>query len=74
MFSTAAATLWNEAGIPLEGEQITFCNIGYLASLAWFTAYEVLGNREARLYDGSIVEWSADPELPMENTDNPDRE
>ncbi len=72
--SAAVASLWNEAGVPLEGEQITFCNIGHLASLAWFASYEVLGNKEARLYDGSMVEWSADPELPMDNTDNPDRE
>jgi thiosulfate/3-mercaptopyruvate sulfurtransferase len=71
--SIAAAALWNEAGIPLEGEQITFCNIGHLASLAWFTAYEVLDNKQARLYDGSVAEWSADPELPMENTEGPDQ-
>ncbi len=61
-----AASLWNAAGVPTEGEQIAFCNIGLLASLTWFAAYEVLGNKEARLYDGSVAEWSADPELPME--------
>lgn len=69
--SIAAAALWNEAGIPVGGEQISFCNIGHLASLAWFTAYEVLGNKQARLYDGSLAEWAADPALPMENTDGP---
>lgn len=69
--STAAAALWKEAGVPLDGEQITFCNIGHLASLAWFTAYEVLGNKQARLYDGSLAEWSADPVLPMENSASP---
>ncbi len=72
--SAGVASLWNEAGVPLEGEQITFCNVGHLASLAWFASYEVLGNKEARLYDGSLVEWSADAELPMDNTDNPNRE
>lgn len=69
----AAAAAWNEAGIPVTGEQITFCNIGHLASLAWFTAYELLGNKQARLYDGSLAEWSADPELPMENDDGPNQ-
>ncbi|MGD8866066.1 MAG: rhodanese-like domain-containing protein [Gemmatimonadales bacterium] len=71
--STAAAALWTAAGIPLTGEQIVFCNIGHLASVAWFTAYEVLGNKQARLYDGSLAEWAADSELPMENTSAADR-
>jgi thiosulfate/3-mercaptopyruvate sulfurtransferase len=70
---STAASLWNEAGIPIAGEQISFCNTGHLASLAWFAAYEVLGNKEARLYDGSLAEWSADPARPMENTENPNR-
>ncbi len=45
-----------------EGEPITcFCNTGHMASLGWFVAHELLGNEAARLYDGSMVEWSADP-------------
>lgn len=71
--SASAAALWTAAGVPLTGEQIIFCNIGHLASLAWFTAYELLGNKEARLYDGSLAEWAADTELPMENTNGADR-
>jgi thiosulfate/3-mercaptopyruvate sulfurtransferase len=63
-----AASLWAEAGLPASGEQIAFCNTGHLASLAWFAAHEVLGIEEARLYDGSIAEWSADPARPMDNT------
>jgi thiosulfate/3-mercaptopyruvate sulfurtransferase len=76
MFAGAetVAALWAEAGLPTEGEQIAFCNIGHFASLAWFAAYEILGNQEARLYDGSMVEWAADPDLPMDNTDNPNRQ
>jgi thiosulfate/3-mercaptopyruvate sulfurtransferase len=27
---------------------------------------ELLGNTDAKLYDGSIIEWSADTALPME--------
>lgn len=71
--STDAAARWTAAGIPLTGEQIMFCNIGHLASVAWFTAYEVLGNKQARLYDGSLAEWAADSELPMENGNSTDR-
>ena len=64
-------TLWLEAGVPIEGEVITFCNVGHWAALAWFVAYELLGNDEARLYDGSIIEWAADPDLPMQTTVDP---
>jgi thiosulfate/3-mercaptopyruvate sulfurtransferase len=62
-----AAALWSQAGVPTEGEQITFCNLGYLASLSWYVAYEILGNKQAKLYDGSLADWSADESLPMEN-------
>ena len=63
-----AASFWTEAGVATDGEQIVFCNIGHLASLTWFAAYELLGNKEAKMYDGSMAEWSADPELPMDNS------
>ncbi len=69
--AATARALWAEAGIPSDGEQIAFCHTGHVASLAWFAAYELLGNKQARLYDGSLAEWSADPELPLENTDGP---
>ncbi len=64
--AATATSIWQAAGIPTEEEQITFCNTGHLASLAWFTAYGIIGNKQARLYDGSLAEWSADPGLPME--------
>jgi thiosulfate/3-mercaptopyruvate sulfurtransferase len=63
--ATLAAESWRAASVPVEGEQIMFCNGGYLAAVTWFTAYAILGNKEARLYDASLAEWSADPELPM---------
>lgn len=50
----------------VQGEQITcFCNTGHMASLGWFVAHELLGNKAARLYDGSMAEWSADPALSV---------
>ena len=50
----------------MSGEEITFCNTGHWASLGWFASHELLGNDKVRLYDGSMVEWSADDSLPME--------
>jgi len=58
--------LYALAKVPVSGEEITFCNTGHWASLGWFASHELLGNDKVRLYDGSMVEWSADDSLPME--------
>jgi thiosulfate/3-mercaptopyruvate sulfurtransferase len=58
--------LFEAAGVPTKGPQIHFCNTGFLASLDWFVASELLGNRDARLYDGSLAEWTQDPAAPVE--------
>lgn len=50
--------LYTRAGVPAEGEQILFCNTGHLASIAWFVSHELMGNPKARLYDGSLTEWT----------------
>ncbi len=55
-----------EIGLSGEGEQISFCNTGHWASLGWFAASEIGGNKSVRLYDGSMVDWSAQKDLPIE--------
>jgi len=50
--------LYEYANVPLGGEQIYFCNTGHLGSIGWFVASELLGNPRARLYDGSMTEWT----------------
>ena len=57
--------LWEAAGVPAAGPQILLCNSGLESSVGWFAAAVLLGNPDARLYDGSLAEWSADPALPM---------
>jgi len=43
------------------GPTIVYCETGGQASIAWFVFHELLGNKEAKLYDGSMNEWSRDP-------------
>lgn len=50
--------LYAAAGVPTEGDAVTFCNTGHWASLGWFVNAEVLGNKKTKLYDGSMSEWS----------------
>jgi len=58
--------LYEAAGVPTTGKQITFCNSGHWASIGWFVSHEILGDKQARMYDGSMLEWAADKSLPME--------
>ena len=63
---TSIRKLYKIAEIGTQGDSINFCNTGHWASLGWFVSSEMLGNDKVRLYDGSMVEWSADPSLPMD--------
>ncbi|MCK5717504.1 MAG: sulfurtransferase [Thiomargarita sp.] len=46
-------------------DTIFYCNTGAYSSLAWFVWHELLGNKKARLYDGSMHEWSRDANRPV---------
>lgn len=58
--------LYAAQGIATRGKEINFCNTGHWASLGWFASHELLGNKQAELYDGSMVQWSADAKAPMQ--------
>lgn len=63
------AALQNIAGaVGLEADApvVTFCTTGQMASLDWFVAHELLGNAQARMYDGSMTDWTADASRPVE--------
>ena len=60
------AVLFDTAGVSTTGKQVNFCNSGHWASIGWFVSHEILGNEEAKMYDGSMLEWSADASLPIE--------
>jgi len=61
---TQLAKLHEAAGAPTSGKVINFCNTAHWASLGWFVNSELLGNKEAKVYDGSMIEWSK-TDLPM---------
>lgn len=54
----ALATLYAAAGVSLTDPQINFCNTGHLASIGWFVSHELLNNKDALLFDGSMAEWT----------------
>ena len=52
------------AALP-AGPVVSYCNTGHWAATNWFVLSELLGKTDVRLYDGSMVEWSADPRRPV---------
>ena len=50
--------LMSAQGIDPAAPAITYCNSGHLSSGRWFVLSELLGNKQAKLYDGSLHEWT----------------
>jgi thiosulfate/3-mercaptopyruvate sulfurtransferase len=57
--------LAGDAGIATDGEAIAYCNTGHLGSGPWFVMSELLGNDKAKLYDGSMHEWTKNSSRPV---------
>jgi thiosulfate/3-mercaptopyruvate sulfurtransferase len=49
------------------GPAVTYCNTGHWASTDWFVLHELLGRNDARLYAGSMVEWTSNANRPVES-------
>ena len=57
------ARVFDEAGIDPDRPVVTTCGSGVTASILLF-ALHLLGNDDAKLYDGSWLEWASDPDTP----------
>ena len=55
--------IFESAGVDLDKPVITSCNSGMTACVLLF-ALEVAGKEDVALYDGSWMEWGADPNTP----------
>lgn len=51
-------SMMKTVGLSADKSTIDYCNTGHLASGLWFVNHEIVGNKKARLYDGSLVEYS----------------
>jgi thiosulfate/3-mercaptopyruvate sulfurtransferase len=50
------------------GPVMNYCNTGHWAATDWFVMHELLGRKEARLYAGSMVEWTSNASRPVESS------
>ena len=53
------------ANISTDQPVISYCNTGHWAATNWFVLSEVLGRKDVKLYDGSMVEWTANADNPL---------
>lgn len=50
------------------GPVVNYCNTGHWASTDWFVFHELLGRKDAKLYAGSMVEWTSNDSRPIESS------
>ena len=62
----ALKKLMATVGLQDGADMFVFCNTGHWASITWFVASELLGQKKARLYDGSLADWTARNNAPLE--------
>lgn len=58
MSATTYRALLQGQGIDASAPAISYCNSGHLSAGPWFILSELLANPSARLYDGSLHEWT----------------
>jgi thiosulfate/3-mercaptopyruvate sulfurtransferase len=49
------------------GSVVSYCNTGHWAATDWFVMHELLGRANARLYAGSMVDWTSNASRPIES-------
>jgi thiosulfate/3-mercaptopyruvate sulfurtransferase len=53
-------------GADLNKEIIVYCDTGKVCTTWWLALADLLGYKNVKVYDGSSMEWMADPAAPVE--------
>lgn len=62
----ALKALYNEKGVTIDKEVISYCRIGERSSHTWFVLKYLLGYPQVKNYDGSWTEWGNLVGVPIE--------
>ena len=55
--------IYNYSEIDMDKNLIFFCYSGLESSINWFVSYELMKNKNAKLYEGSLFDWVAKNKL-----------
>ena len=55
--------IYNYSEIDLDENLIFFCYSGLESSINWFVSYELMKNKNSKLYEGSLFDWIAQNKL-----------
>ena len=55
---STAKSLMEQMGISSDKQAVTYCNSGHLATGSWFVMSELMGNKNVKMYDGSMHQWT----------------
>lgn len=62
--------IFKMSGADPQAATIAYCNTGHQASGTWFVLSEIVGNKQVKLYDGSMHEWTM-AKRPVESVARP---
>lgn len=69
--ASEAKKLVASTSVKTDQDTVSFCNTGHWAATNWFVLSELVGQKNIKLYAGSMVDWTqADGALPMDNVPN----
>ncbi len=69
--ASEAKKLVSSTSVNTDQDTVSFCNTGHWAATNWFVLSELVGQKNVKLYAGSMVDWTqADGALPMDNVPN----
>ena len=61
------ADLAKDFSAAANGPAIVYCNTGHWAATDWFILSEVLGQKDVKLYDGSMLDYASEKRGPVSN-------
>ena len=63
--------IYDDASVVEDKKVVAYCHNGNLGAYTWFVLSELLGYQDVVLYDGSMLDWSNNPDVPINTGPNP---
>ncbi len=57
--------IYEDVGVTKDKRIVVYCHNGLLSSYSWYVLNQLLGYPDVAVYDGSSLEWSNNPDVPL---------